>query len=219
MITINLFDYRQELRKIAIQKQVMAAAFVVIAAFALSGVSWFVEQTKLDGLRTEIAEVEEKVNALDGKVKAIQKMQSQQTRLTQIITGILTLRTDHIPPTQLLFDINQAVPDALWLETVQEVALGDLQRQKAPLIFVKDPEPEKKKDEKKDKKPEREAVFIEIKGKFYSENSVAQFMQNLEKTPYFKKVFLFKTEKPEKEKTPERAFTIYCYMGDIKETA
>lgn len=215
MITINLYDYRQELKKIVVQKHVAAAAGVVLAALLMAAISWVVEQAKLGGLRTEIAEVEGKIKALDGKVKAVQKMQSQMSRLSQIINGVQTLRTQQVPPAQTLFDIYKAVPDGLWFESVKAQEWLDLQRKNVPTIFVKDP-PAKDAKKKDDKKEERKEEFIEIKGWFFSEDSVAQFIESLERVPYFTRVFLFKMEKPEKATIPVRHFTLYCYTGEIK---
>ncbi len=215
MIAINLYDYRQELKKIVVQKHVAAAAGVVLAALLMAGLSWFVEQTRLGRLESEIAEVEGKIAALDGKVKAVQKMQSRKSRLLQIIDGAQALRTRQIPTAQVLFDIYKAVPDGLWFESIKAQEWLDLQRKNVPTIFVRDP-PGKDAKKKDDKTDERKEEFFEIKGWFYSEDSVARFIESLEKVPYFKRVFLFKMEKPEKSTIPVRHFTLYCYTGEIK---
>ncbi|MBI5427387.1 MAG: PilN domain-containing protein [Nitrospinae bacterium] len=215
MIAINLYDYRQELKRVVVQKHVTAAAGVVLAALLMAAISWSVEQAKLGGLQAEIAEVEDQIKALDGKVKAVRKMQSQMSRLSQIIDGVQTLRTQQVPTAQTLFDIYKAVPDGLWFESIKAQEWLDLQRKNVPTIFVTDPvKGDKKKDDKK--KEERKEEFIEIKGWFFSEDSVARFIESLERVPYFKRVFLFKMEKPEKATIPVRHFTLYCYTGEIK---
>ena len=52
MIRINLHDYRYELRKIEIQKRVVKCAAIVVAAVFFIVALWFMEQVRLDSIRS-----------------------------------------------------------------------------------------------------------------------------------------------------------------------
>ena len=215
MITINLYDYRQELKNVAIQKQVVAAAGVVAVFLFLIGASWVVEDVGRDNLKAEISEVEGKVKALEGKVKIVQTMKVKQKRIQQIVAGIKALRTgQRLTMTRLLDDVSQALPDGVWLERLMQAKWQDLEKQKVPVIFVKDPA---EKEKPRDKKEEEVGNFIEIKGKTHSSAAIARFIEELEKIHYFKTVFLFKSELEEGESTPTHRFKVYCYLGEMKD--
>ena len=85
MICINLHDYREELRKIEIQKRVVRATSVICIIILLVLVNWIVMQTKLDRVRKETQKMEMTVKNLEPRVKAIQKMKSSKLRREEIV--------------------------------------------------------------------------------------------------------------------------------------
>lgn len=215
MIAINLYDYRQQLKNIAIQKQVVAASGMVIMSLVLILMSWFVEETNRDNLKVAVSEVDGKIKAIEGKVQAVQAMKKKQKRVGQIIDGIQTLKTGQfLAMTRLLEDVGQALPEGVWFERVMQASWQELEKKKVPVIFIKDPA--EKLQEKKDEKKDEHFNFVEIKGKANSDDAISRFIEGLEKIPYFKTVFLFKKELEEDKLTPVHVFTVYCYMGEIK---
>lgn len=215
MIAINLYDYRQQLKNVAIQKQVVAASGMVIMSLVLILMSWFVEETNRDNLKVAVSEVDGKIKAIEGKVQAVQAMKKKQKRVGQIIDGIQTLKTGQfLAMTRLLEDVGQALPEGVWFERVMQANWQELEKKKVPVIFIKDPA--EKLQEKKDEKKDEQFNFVEIKGKANSDDAISRFIEGLEKIPYFKTVFLFKKELEEDKLTPVHVFTVYCYMGEIK---
>lgn len=214
MITINLYDYRPVIKKIGIQKQVVAASGVVAAALLLIASSWMAEEIGRDDLRVRIAEVEGKIKALDGKVQAVVKMQNKQKRIDQIVSGVTALKTGQfLSMTQLLDDLGRSLPEGVWLEEVTQAKWQDLEKNKVPVIFIKDPA-----EKAKPAKGDEPSNFIAIKGRTFSDVNLAQFIEKLEKVPYFKTVFLFKSVITEDKLDPSHRFTVYCYMGELKAT-
>lgn len=214
MITINLFDYRDILKKVRIQMQVSAAVGVIGATLLLIVASWIIEEVSRDDLKIKVEAVEGKIKALDGKVQTVVKMQNKQKRIDQIVNGITTLKTGQmLSMTQLLEDLGKSLPEGIWLEEVQQSKWQDLEKNKVPVIFIKDPA-----EKPKPGKGEELSNFITIKGRTYSDVNLARFIESLEKVPYFKTVFLFKSTLSEEKLDPTHRFTVYCYMGEIKAT-
>ena len=214
MITINLFDYRQELKKISIQKRVMGGVGIIIVFMIGCGAVWGLEQIKIKKISGEIAEVQGAVDGLSRVVKKVKSMQGQIKRLDQIITGIRGLRSGKVGPVEMLVDINRGIPTGLWLTSMMQTNWKDLESKKVPVIFIKNPDAKKKKKRRKKRKnradPDEEKVFLEIKGKAFSDKVVARYIEQLEAIPYFNVVFLHKSMKVRND--PFRNFTIYCYM-------
>ena len=74
MIRINLHDYRDELRKIEIQKRVVKSLAVVVVAIFFIMVSWLIEQARLDSIKSETRKLESQVAALKSQVEKVKKM-------------------------------------------------------------------------------------------------------------------------------------------------
>lgn len=217
MIKINLHDYRLELRHVAIQKLVVKAAGIILGAVVLTLGYWVVQQVQLDQMQADILELEKQVKALDGPVKAVQKMQAKKRRAKQIMEGISMLRLGQMPATRILEDISMNIPSEIWLTGLEQRTLEQLVRKKIPVIFIGDPEKIKPKKKKKKKKKKKEELpdFLEIKGRVfgsYGDRVLAGYMKQLEQVPYFKEVFLYQTKYVRLGTYPVREFTIYCYM-------
>jgi len=216
MIKINLHDYREELRRISIQKRVLQAGSLVVAAFGLILFSWLMEKSRISMVEMEVRDLEQQVSALQGTVNLVKGMQRKQGRIATILAGIETLRTNQFQATRVLFDVNRGLPEKIWLTSVGQKTKSDLMKAKVPLIFFMDPE-EEKKSKKKNTAAEKEnepREFIEISGHALEDQAVADFIERLEKISYFKMVFLFKTEQTLIGQTRVRKFTIYCYLPE-----
>lgn len=224
MIKINLFDYREELKKSTIQKQVlMSASLVMVFAFIIL-FSWLIEKSRISRVDMEVKELQQQVNALQPEVNLVKALQSKQQRVGTILTGIENLRANQMPATKTLYDVNLSVPDEIWLTKVTQMGRDELTKAKVPTIFLDTSTAQtaknknKRKNSKASKKVNKE--FIQIDGHALEDDAVARFVEQLEEIPYFKMVFLYKTEQTLIGKTKVRKFSIYCYMpANLNKTA
>ncbi|QPJ64619.1 MAG: PilN domain-containing protein [Candidatus Nitrohelix vancouverensis] len=216
---INLHDYRQELVKVQIQKRIMQACSIPLAfVFLLMG-NWIVELDRVDMIKADIKNLEKQVAALESDYQAVKKMQEQIRRSDEIVSGIQTLRHSQFETTRILNDLYSQVPDAIWLTAVEQKNWHQLKKEKVPYILFEDPSVKDQRKKKKKSKDEdsREDLyeFIEIRGMAIGEepgNDVAKLTMNLEKLPYFEKVFIFKTGRKQIATVYGDEFIIYCFM-------
>ena len=210
MIKINLFDYRDELNRASIQKRVLKSASIVFVALFMILFSWLIEKSRISQVDMEVRGLEQQVNVLQPTVNRVKAMLVKQKRVGHILTGIEKLRTDQLPATQILFDVNRGVPDQIWLSNIIQKDTSELVRMEVPTILFEETDKNKKGKTSSNKKDYKE--FIQISGHALEDQAVARFVERLEEIPYFKMVFLFKTEHSLIGQTPVRKFTIYCYM-------
>lgn len=196
MIKINLLDYGEEVRKVKIQKQTIRAASIVFLWIVAMVFVWAMEQQRTLGLKNEVLELEKQAKALEPRVNAVKEMQKKVKRLTQIVTGIQGLRDGQSQPSRLLDDLNQWLPEGMWLNHIMQIDKRELKRQGRRINF------EGGSDD----------VF-EIKGMAFDNRSIAQYIEGLEKVPYFKSVILFSTEQKFIDATPVWRFFIFCHKA------
>lgn len=219
MIHINLHDYREELKKVEIQKRVVKAISIIGVIIFLALANWAVSQVQLDKVRAETQKLEKAVKKLDPQVKAIQKMQSSQKRKEQIVGGIDSLRGKQLPVSKIINDLNMAVPSGVWLDSVSQMTVKKLEDKKVPVILFGTPTAKKKKRKrrKKGKKKEKPAYeFIEINGKALGEQLIAEYIKNLQAIPYYKMTFLQRSTQTIMGGYPVYSFTAYSYMPEDK---
>jgi Tfp pilus assembly protein PilN len=214
MIYINLHDYREELRKIEIQKRVVKATSFVCIIILLVLANWIVMQTKLDRVEEETQKVEMAVKNLDPRVKAIQKMKRSTLRREKIVEDIDRLRGTQFPVGKVINDLNIAVPEGVWLERVKQLTATKLKNKKIPVILFDNPALSNKKKKRKRKRKTKNEIseFIEISGKALSEQLIAEYINNLQDIPYYKLTFLYKSTQTIMGGYPIYSFTAYSYM-------
>ena len=215
MIKINLYDYREELKRASIQKRVLKSGSIVVVALIMILFSWLIEKSRISAVDMEVKELQQQVNSLQGTVNLVKTMQTKQKRVSSILTGIETLRIDQMPATQILFDVNMGLPQAVWLTKIVQMNEKELSVMRVPTILIKSgadqaAKKQKPRKVKDNKKPANE--FLEITGYAMDDQSVARFVERLEEIPYFKTVFLFKTERSSIGSITVQKFSIYCYM-------
>jgi Tfp pilus assembly protein PilN len=216
MIKINLFDYREELKKSTVQKQVlMSASLVMVFAFMIL-FSWLIEKSRISRVDMDVKELQQQVSALQPQVNMVRTMQAKQRRVNTILTGIEGLRANQLPATRTLYDVNMSVPDDIWMTQVTQMSKSDLSKGRVPTIFIDGSvtKVSKKKSKKRNAKTPKTDTkeFIHIEGHALEDDAVARFVERLEEIPYFNMVFLYKTEQTLIGKTKVRKFSIYCYM-------
>ncbi len=176
-----------------------ACAIPVAFAFLLMG-NWLVELDRVDMIKADIKNLEKQVAALESDFQAVKKMQAQTRRSEEIVSGIQGLRNNQFETTRILNDLYSYVTDDVWLTSVEQKNWHQMKKEKVPYILFEDPSVKEKRKKKKKNKDEDEREdlyeFIEIKGMAVGEDpgkDVAKLTMNLEKLPYFEKVFIFKT--------------------------
>ena len=156
MIHINLHDYREELKKIEIQKRVVKAISIigVIIFFVLA--NWGVSQVNLGKIRGETQKLEKAVKELDPQVKAIQKIKSYQKRKEQIVRRISSLRANQFPISKIINDLNMAAPLGVSLDSVSQMTAKKLEDKKVPAILFRIPTSKKRKNNRGEKREKKE---------------------------------------------------------------
>lgn len=214
MIQINPRDYREELKKIEIQKRVIKSASIVYSVILLVLLNWAVEQIKLDRLRGETQKLEKAVKALEPQVKAVQKMQSSKSRKEQIVGGIGLLRGGQFPVSKIINDLSLVVPPGVWLDRVSQLTKAKLANKKVPVILFENP-PLSKTEKKKGKEKEKAVCeFIEITGKALNKELISEYINKLREIPYYKMTFLQKSSQTIMGGYPVYSFTAYSYMPE-----
>jgi hypothetical protein len=221
MIRINLHDYRYELRKIEIQKQVVkCSAIIVVAVFFIIAV-WFIEQARLDSVKFETRQLESQVAGLASQFKKVKAMEAKQNRMKTIIAGIEGLREKQMPASTIVSDLNMAVTEGLWLFSIIQRDEESLRSEGIPFIMFGDPEKNKKK--KGTTGPAKE--FVEVSGYAITEKAVVEYMKKLQEIPYYETTFLYESSqvvyksKDVSEGPVLYNFIIYCYMPEKKKSA
>ena len=214
MIKINLHDYRDELRKIEIQKQVVKCSAIIIGAVFLIIVHWLMEQAKLDLVKKETRKLESQIAKLKKKVDRVKKMESSKQQLESIITGIEGLREKQLPASSIVSDLNLIIPNDLWLSGIIQKSMDDLKKKDVPVIMFGDPNKKKKRKKKRNRKIKPPNEFLEVTGFALSENGVVEYVKRLQELPYFKTVFLYKSNQSFIGQNSIFKFVLYCYMPE-----
>ena len=196
MIRINLFDYRTELQKIQIQKNVLISLAVMLIAVVLVGVNFIDWRMKISVLDTEVTDLESQAQALLPEVNVVRAMKKKEARISHIIQGIEGLRNNQTQPALVLDDINLNIPNKVWFKKIEQTDKATLTQRNIPLVF------EGGSDD-----------IVEISGLSMDDQAVARFVEHLEKIGYLKSVVLYKTEQKLIGVIKVREFTIFCHKA------
>ncbi len=221
MIRINLHDYRDELRKIEIQKRVVKSLAIIIVAIFFILASWLNEQAKLDLVKSETRKLQSQVAALTSEVNLVKEMGGKVARLESIVLTIEGLREKQLPASTIIGDLNLMVPEGLWLHGIVQRDLDYLKRKvkNFPTIMFGDPGKKKKKKRRKKKKGMVTKEFVEVKGFALTEDGATEYLKRLQKIPYYKTAFLYKLSQTYIGGQAVQKFIIYCYMPEKKKAA
>ena len=149
MISINLLDYNGEAKKIAMQKVVVNAIGAIFAVIILIVVYWCFLKIETKYRDIELKELEGQVRKLSAQTTEIQSMKLQAKRTSEIIKKIGVLRSSQFQVTQILEDLILVVPDEIWLTSVKQLGLKEIQNKNIPVIFIGNPKTIKSKKNKK----------------------------------------------------------------------
>lgn len=161
MISVNLLDYKQELRKIAMQKIIINAIGAVLFFIFLIVIYWCFQKIEINYRANELKQLEGQVRELTAQTTKIQSMKLQAKRTEKIIKKINELRANQFQVTQILEDLILPVPDEIWLTSVRQLGIKEIKGKKIPLIFIGDSKKmkTKKKSNKSKTRPSRSKNF------------------------------------------------------------
>ena len=218
MITINLYDYKRIVRDVGIQKQLaMVAAGSMIVLLICCG-TWMFQNMWIWSIESDLAEVEIEVAAATPDYNAVQKLKKQQGQYTKIITGIDALRSDQARTTEFLEDMGRAIPEGIWLTSVQQMDMDGIKNKKIPFLFI-NYDDKKARRGKKGKKDAPVDKFVELKGTAMDGQSIVHLLEQLRAIPYIDAVVLNTSKRKWMENQPVQNFEIYCHFLKTKPAA
>jgi len=217
MITVNLLDYKEELRKVAMQKMIINAIGSVLFLIFLIVTYWCFQKIEIKYRANELKLLEGQVRKLTTQTTKIQSMKLQAKRTAKIIKKINELRANQFQVTQILEDLILPVPDEIWLTSVRQLGIKEIKGKKIPLIFIGDPKQikTKKKSNKSKKKIQPKQEFLEVRGRLFgkhSDETIVRYIDRLRDSSSFDKVFLHQTSQQQNKTEAVRDFTFYVYM-------
>ena len=220
MITINLYDYKRIVRDVGIQKQLaMVAAGSMIVLLICCG-TWMFQNMWIWSIESDLAEVEIEVATATPDYNAVQKLKKQQSQYTKIITGIDALRSNQARTTEFLEDMGRAIPEGIWLTSVQQMGMDGIKNKKIPFLFIKyDDKKSRRGKKKKGKKEGPVDKFLELKGTAMDGQSVVHLLEQLRAIPYIDAVVLNTSTRKWMENQPVQNFEIYCHFLKTKPAA
>ncbi|MEE8260219.1 MAG: PilN domain-containing protein [Nitrospinaceae bacterium] len=218
MITINLYDYKRIVRDVGIQKQLaMVAAGSMIVLLICCG-TWMFQNMWIWNIESNLAEVEIEVAAATPDYNAVKKLKKQQGQYTKIITGIDALRSDQARTTEFLEDMGRAIPEGIWLTSVQQMGMDGIKNKKIPFLFI-NYDDKKARRGKKGKRKGPVDKFVELKGTAMDGQSIVHLLEQLRAIPYIDAVVLNTSKRKWMENQPVQNFEIYCHFLKTKPAA
>ena len=172
--------------------------------------------------QSELAEVETKVATATPDYNAVTRMKKEQTQYRKIITGINALRSDQARTTEFLEDMGQAIPEGVWLTSVKQMDMSEIQKKKIPFLFIAYDDPKSKKRKKRKKKSKvvlDEDKFVELRGTAMDGKSIVHLLEQLRAIPYIDAVVLNTSKRTWLEDQPVQDFAIYCHFLKPKPAA
>ena len=219
MITINLYDYKRIIREVGIQRQLaMVAAGTMIVLLICCGV-WMFQKMMIWNTESNLAEVEIEVAAATPDYNAVQKMKKQQDQYKKIITGIDALRSNQARTTEFLEDMGQAVPEGVWLTSVQQMDMETIKGKRIPFLFINYADKSKKRRGKGNQGGNSGDKFVELKGTAIGGQSIVHLLEQLRAIPYIDAVVLNTSKREWMENQPVQNFEIYCHFMKTKPAA
>ena len=217
MISVNLLDCKQELKKIAMQKIVINAIGAVLFFIFLIVIYWCFQKIEIKYRANELKQLEGRVRELTAQTTKIQSMKLQAKRTEKIIKKINELRANQFQVTQILEDLILPVPDKIWLTSIRQLVIKEIKGKNIPVIFIGNPKKmkTKKKSEKSKNKAQSKQEFLEVRGRLFgkhSDETIVRYISRLRDSSSFVKVFLHQTNQQQAGKRAVRDFTFYVYM-------
>jgi Tfp pilus assembly protein PilN len=220
MITINLYDYKRIIRDVGIQRHLAKVAAAIMVTLLISLGIWILQTMWIWKVESDLAEVQAEVAEATPDYNAVQHLKKQQGQYQKIITGIDKLRSDQARTTEFLEDIGQAVPEGVWLTSINQIGLSEVEGKKVPFLFISADQKSKRGKRGKGKKTkEPEDKFIELKGVGMDDQVIVHLLEQLRALPYIDAVVLNTSKRSWMENQPVQKFEVYCHFLKTKPAA
>ncbi len=122
MIKINLLPVRAERRRLGMQQQMLLFGLLLV----LVGIGlyyWYsATSSKITARRAEIAAMEQEINQLSSVIAEVEKFKKDKKTLEGKLDVIYRLQKDRKIAVHYMDEINQAIPERVWLEMYDEKA-------------------------------------------------------------------------------------------------
>lgn len=221
MITINLYDYKRIVRDVGIQRQLtMVAAVSMITLLICCGI-WMFQKMWTWKIEGELTEVQTQVVQATPDYNAVQALKKQQKQYNKIIAGIDTLRSNQARTTEFLEDMANAVPEGIWLTSMRQMTMKEIENKKVPFLFISYDTKKPKRKKRKSKKGGDDSgdKFIELKGVAMDDQAVISLLDQLRAVPYIDAVVLHTSKREWMENQPVQKFNVYCHFLNTKPAA
>ena len=205
MIKINLLPFRAARKKENIRRQV--SIYVLLLVFSASSLLyWSISLGgKLKIVQTKVDDITEEVSVFSEKAKQVDKIKKKLALLKQKRSVIETLERNRKEPVRLLEAMTEAVvKERMWFTEMEEKVNSA-------------PAPPPVAPQKKGKPAQEAKVHIppttssvNIKGVAFDNQTVADFMTNLESMPMFESVRLVNIEQQTIREIKMKKFEIVC---------
>lgn len=213
MIEINLFDHKRIAMEVKVQEWITASIGLVGAGLVLIGIVYLNYQTQVIDAKTDADRFEQLVADNEGQYKKVLAMKAEMKSVEGVIATIDGLRSQEYEVSQLMEDLSDSIPEGLWLKSLAQKTLNELESKKVPVLFLLTDDAEKKKKGKKKKDADApQHLFIEILGSAVTDQAIVRYIEQLEELDYLDNVFVHKTRHIQIGLEKARAFTIYCHV-------
>jgi len=129
MIRINLLPREERVsgRKRSAPNLGPLVPFAILPlVLLLVGASWALERSKLNTLRTDVAEVQEEVRALQPQVDRVNRLTAKREELERRLDVISQLDEGRFLAVRVMDDLSRHIPSYLWLTGVSQAGPGRL---------------------------------------------------------------------------------------------
>ena len=84
------------------------------------------QQVKIAGLKSDIAQAETEVRGMQPHIDKIHSLMRERSEINQCLVSVQTLARDRYLPTQLMDELADQTPDYLWLKKVSHGVAGQM---------------------------------------------------------------------------------------------
>ena len=128
MIKINLLPREERKRRTQVNPAVLLGVLGAVVVVLAMGYGWYWLNGEVNRLQADIQTTQAELKRFEELAKQVDKFQAEKKRLEEKIKVIETLVVAQGGPVRLLDEVSKALPNEVWLTTVQPggQAAGDL---------------------------------------------------------------------------------------------
>jgi type IV pilus assembly protein PilN len=121
MIKINLLPREERKRRTQVNTPILLGLLGAVVAVLAMGYGWYWLNGEVNRLQSDIQKTQAEMNRFEELAKQVDKFQAEKKRLEEKIKVIETLVVAQGGPVRLLDEISKALPNEVWLTTVNRV--------------------------------------------------------------------------------------------------